>query len=299
MKLPLHVIALCLLLAGCSSSEQKPLVVYTSQDQFYAEAVLRDFTKETGIEVQPVFDTESVKTAGLANRLRQESKHPRCDVFWSNEEMHARLLAADGVFPSSEVRAVGYRTRRLVINTNLMRLDDAPKSLLELTNEVWKGKVVLAYPLYGTTSSHFIALRQHWGAETWRRWCEGLVANRAKVVDGNSVVVRLVGAGEAAIGLTDSDDVVAGQRSSLPVAAAPFGPEMLVIPNTVNVVRPGQAAERFLEFISRTNTLDSLISAGALEGSEPPSSGLKLDWGAAPKDLREAEQILKEIFLRS
>jgi iron(III) transport system substrate-binding protein len=213
------------------------VVLYTSQDQFYAEPILAQFTKDTGIEVRPVFDTESAKTAALAHRLRAEKSNPQCDVFWSNEEMHGHLLARDGVLVSDELRKVGFRTRQLVINTNFLQTSDAPKSLMELTQPKWKGKVALAYPLFGTTSYHFLALRQHWGDPAWREWCNGLIRNEAKVVDGNSVVVRLVGAGECWIGLTDSDDIAAGLRQALPIAAVPNLVESLVIGNTIALVK--------------------------------------------------------------
>ena len=68
-----------------------------------------------------------------------------------------------------------------------------------------------------------VCLRQRWGEANWLAWCRALVANEAKLVDGNSVVVKLVGRGEAAIGLTDSDDILAGQREGLPVAALDVG----------------------------------------------------------------------------
>src|SRR6187455_1304760 len=87
-------ILLSLLLLGCGRNAEH-VVLYTSQDQFYAEPILAQFTKDTGIEVRPVFDTESAKTAALAHRLRAEKSNPQCDVFWSNEEMHGRLLARD------------------------------------------------------------------------------------------------------------------------------------------------------------------------------------------------------------
>ena len=111
--------------------------------------------------------------------------------------------------------AVGYRSRRIVINTNRLSLAAAPHSLLELTNETWRGKVALAYPQFGTTATHFHALRQHWGDERWQAWCRALAANKPLLVDGNSVVVKMVGRGEAWIGLTDSDDIAAGQAGGL------------------------------------------------------------------------------------
>ena len=59
------------------------------------------------------------------------------------------------------------------------------------------------------------------GEERWQAWCRALQANRPFLVDGNSVVVNLVGRGEAWIGLTDSDDIAAGRRDGLPIAELP------------------------------------------------------------------------------
>jgi iron(III) transport system substrate-binding protein len=292
------------LFLGCDRSGRDALVLYTSQDQFYVEPILREFTRQTGVQVRAVFDTESAKTAGLANRLRQEAARPRCDVFWSNEEMHTRLLMHEGVIKPDAVRTVGYRTRRIVVNTNLVSMADAPSDLMALTNSVWKNKVASAYPLYGTTSSHFVALRQLWGEEVWTRWCEGLVANGARIVDGNSVVVRLVGSGEVLVGLTDSDDVAAGNRAGLPVAALPLTPEMPAIANTISVVSADRASEaaRLMDFLSSGETINGLLQAGALEGGDIRSvaaSTLPISWTSVPTELPLAQKTLKQIFLRS
>ena len=297
------VSGLFLFLAGCAQREF--VVLYTSQDQFYAEPILKEFTAATGIEVRPVFDNESAKTAALAHRLRAEKSNPQCDVFWSNEEMHTRLLVRDGVIDSDHWKAVGFRTRRLVINTNLVALSDAPASLLELTQEKWRGKLALSYPLFGTTSAYFLALRQHWGDSQWRAWSEGIIRNGAKVVDGNSVVVRLVGAGECAIGLTDSDDVKAGQRQGLPVAAVEKVEEGLIIPNTISIINRAphpELAARLVEYLSNPLTLQKLVQLGALEGVDPaPLNGpqIKIDWDSALADLEGMNEVLKSIFIRS
>jgi iron(III) transport system substrate-binding protein len=294
------VFALLLLATGCAKRDY--VVLYTSQDQFYAEPILKHFTATTGIEVRPVFDTESAKTAALAHRLRAEKNNPQCDVFWSNEEMHTRFLVRDGIIVSNAVKTIGFRSREVVINTNLVSLTNAPASLLEITQEKWRGKVAVAYPLFGTTSAHFMALRQQWGDAQWRAWCEGLVANGAKIVDGNSVVVRLVGAGECAIGLTDSDDIRAGLRQKLPISSLPTFAEYFLIPNTVSVIsgapRPS-AAERLANFLSDATTLQRLVDLGAIEGIEPPkdSTRLSIDWSKA--DLDGMNEVLRKIFLRS
>jgi iron(III) transport system substrate-binding protein len=137
-------------------------------------------------------------------RLLAERPHPRCDVFWGNEELRTCQLDAQGVWRETNGWATfGHRSRRIVINTNFVALPGAvegggagrgadghvrgipaPRSLHELTNVAWRGKVALAYPLFGTTATHLLALRQHWGEAAWTSWCRAL-ANQPLVVDGN------------------------------------------------------------------------------------------------------------------
>jgi iron(III) transport system substrate-binding protein len=283
------------------------VVAYCAQDQEYAEPIFRDFERETGIRVRPVFDSEAVKTVALANRLLLERDHPQCDVFWGNEELRTRRLADQGVFRQTNGWiAFGYRSRRMVINTNKLTLASAPRSLLELTNATWRGKVALAYPQFGTTSAHFHALRQLWGEAAWEAWCRALAANKPLVVDGNSVVVKSVGAGEAWLGLTDSDDIAAGQREGLPVAALPMSGETLLIPNTLAVTRGAPhplAAQQLVEYLSQPKIIERLVAANALEGADvqkmsSPTRPLRVDWPALLRDLDSTNAKLNAAFLR-
>jgi iron(III) transport system substrate-binding protein len=299
------ICAVLFLLLFPMGSKTERVTAYCAQDQEYAEAIFRDFEKATGVTVRTVYDNEAVKTVGLANRLVAEGTHPRCDVFWSNEEMRTRQLAAQHAFRATNGwAAFGYRSRRMVINTNRLSLASAPRSLLELTNETWRGKVALAYPQFGTTATHFHALRQYWGDARWQAWCRALAANQPFLVDGNSVVVKMVGRGEAWIGLTDSDDIAAGQREGLPVAPLPMTEETLLIPNTVAVVRGGphpQAAQRLFEYLQRRGVAQQLIAANALEGisaSEVSAPTLKVNWPALLADLEGTTAELNKLFLR-
>jgi iron(III) transport system substrate-binding protein len=295
---------LLLLLMKLKSAPPQQVIVYAAQDQVYAEPILMDFERGTGIRVRAVYDSEAVKTVGLANRLLAERAHPQCDVFWGNEELRTRQLAAQGVFRETNGwAAFGYRSRRLVINTNRLPLAAAPRSLRELTNASWRGQIALAYPLFGTTATHFLALRQHWGGSNWLVWCRALAANKPFLVEGNSGVVNLVGRGEAAIGLTDSDDIAAGQRERLPVAAAPLAPESLLIPNTVAVVHGAphpDAAQRLFDYLQRREVVQRLVAANALEGESAgaTTATLQPDWNGLLGDLDSATAALKEIFVR-
>lgn len=285
--------------------QREAVVVYAAQDQVYAEPILREFTRQTGLRVRIVYDSEAVKTVGLANRLLAEQSRPQCDLYWGNEELRTRQLEARQVFRADRPwAAFGYRSRRLVINTNRLALGAAPKTISELTNQVWRGKIALAYPMFGTTATHFLALRQQWGDEPWKQWCHALRENRPLLVDGNSLVAKLVGAGEAWVGLTDSDDITAAQREGDPIIAAPLTAESLLIPNTVAVVRGGPhpaSAQKLFEYLQRREVQEQLVAAGALEGIEVPAvtaPAVRPDWAMLLRDLDAAAESLKGIFLR-
>ena len=281
------------------------VVIYASQDEVYAEPILKGFERETGIRVLPNFDSEAVKTVGLANRLLAERSHTQCDVFWSNEELRTRQLAAAGLFRATNGwAAIGFRSRRVVINTARVPTGEAPTSLQDLAGPKWKGKVAVAYPLFGTTATHFLALRQQWGEARWQAWCRALAANKPYLVDGNSVVVKLVGSGEALVGLTDSDDIADGQREGLPIAPLPMTDDTLLIPNTVAVLRDAPhagAAQRLFDYLQRPATRAALVAAKALEAeASPPAAkaGLHPRWDDLLRDLETGTATLKEIFLR-
>ena len=81
-----------LLLATACRPRTDEVVVYTSVDDLYAREIFAAFTRETGIRVLPVFDTEEAKTLGLVHRILAEKAKPQCDVFWSGECARTVLL---------------------------------------------------------------------------------------------------------------------------------------------------------------------------------------------------------------
>ncbi len=292
------------LISGCSAKNESTVVVYTSQDQVYAEPIFKKFEQERKIKVLPVYDSEAAKTVGLINRLIAEKNHPQCDVFWNSEELRTRQLRAQNLFEKGEWVRFGYRSRRLAIDTNRLNVANAPKTWIELTNANWRGKVVLSYPLFGTTATHFLALRQHWGADGWRNWCRALAANKPMLVDGNSVAAKMVATGEALVAMTDSDDIAAENREGAHLLALPMTGETLLIPNTVCLLRGGphsENAQKLFHFFQQHEVVESLVAARALEGisaDEIKTPTLQPDWEKLLSEPEAAAKELKEIFLR-
>jgi iron(III) transport system substrate-binding protein len=179
-----------------------------------------------------------------------------------------------------------------------------PGSLLELTNAVWRGRIALAYPLFGSTATHLLALRQHWGTNTWENWCRALAANKPFLVEGNSASARAVADGRAEIALTDSDDIVAVNRDGVRLSVLSITSETLLLPNTVAVIRGAphpEAAQRLFDYLQTPAVVQRLVEAGALEESSSTNAAaqtLQPDWEALLRDLDTGTRELQRLFVR-
>jgi iron(III) transport system substrate-binding protein len=269
-------------------------VLYSSVDEPLLRELVADYMKESGERVMVVGDTEATKTTGLVQRLIAERERPRCDVWWSNEPFGTIGLAGQGLFEPLKIvpalRELGWppeligsndawvgfaqRARVIVYNTERLSRDEAPTSLTDLLRPELNGRVGIARPEFGTTRGHMAALVAAHGPDRTRAYLRALKDHGVRLYDGNSVVVRAVAGGEIDVGLTDTDDVFAGQRNGWKVdftleriddrsATGQWPPALtgegtlpsigpLVIPNTIARVRGGpnpEAAERLIEYL--------------------------------------------------
>jgi iron(III) transport system substrate-binding protein len=251
-----------LLPAGCDSAKPR-VVLYCAQDREFAEGLLRDFTTESGLAVDPKFDTEANKSVSLYTELVHEKDRPRCDVHWNNEILSTLRLQRQGLLepydspsatpypasakaPDHSWHAFAARARVLLVNTKLVPEAERPRSLLDLTDPRWKGKVAMAKPQFGTTATQAACLFEVLGPEKARAFYRGLKDNAVQVVAGNKQSAEGAGQGRFAVGLTDTDDAIAEVKAGNPVAIVfpdrdghKDHPRMgtLYIPNTVTVVR--------------------------------------------------------------
>jgi iron(III) transport system substrate-binding protein len=253
----LCVVSFLLAAVGCGQSTPR-VVLYCAQDREFAEQVLEEFTRQTGLEVAPKFDTEAQKSVSLYVELVQERARPRCDVFWNNEILSTIRLQRQGLlepytsssadpFPArtkakdSTWQAFAERARIIVINTDLVRPDERPRSLLDLTDACWRGKAAIAKPGFGTTATEAACLFATLGSEKAKAYYRDLHKNGVHIVSGNKQVAEGVGQGQFAVGVTDTDDAVAEIDAGRPVAIIfPGGTEgmgTLFIPNTLAILR--------------------------------------------------------------
>lgn len=277
-----------------AANEGRTVTIYVSTDRVFSEPVLREYEKRTGVRVTPVYDTEETKSTGLANRLLAEQARPQADVFWSNEPVRTLVLKARGVLapyrspsaqgiPPALVDPEGYwtgfsaRIRVIAYNTTLVKPEEAPQSIFDLTDARWRGQVAMADPRFGSTSFHVAALYAMAGDEKMDDFFRRLKANGVRVVDGNSVVRDLVARGDVKVGLTDTDDVNVAIEDGQPIAMVlPDGAGLgvPVMPNMVSLIAsaPHQTEGRLL--------IDYLLSAdveGQLARSEAVQIPLHTD----------------------
>ncbi|MHC4351600.1 MAG: extracellular solute-binding protein, partial [Planctomycetota bacterium] len=222
-----------------------------------------EFEEQMGIKVLARFDTEASKTAGLARRIKAEAASPVADVFWSSEIFHTIRLAGENLlapydsdatsdwpalYADPNGRWYGFALRARVIAYSMERVsaEEAPKSLEEVLDSKWKGRLVMAAPEFGTTGGDVASWFAHYGPNRARQILEALKANEMRIVAGNSTAVRMVATGQADVCFTDTDDVYAAQRNGWPVAMNfldQAGEGVLTIPNTAAVVRGARHPE--------------------------------------------------------
>jgi iron(III) transport system substrate-binding protein len=310
----------------------------------YAEPILRQFGRQSGLRVRPVYDTEAAKSLGLARRIVDERQRPRADVFWSSEVVRliglkqAGLLepyrspAAAGIPPRYRDAAgawTGFAARARVIVWNPRRVSQPPRSLLTLSRPAWRGEVVMANPLFGTTASEAAALFQVLGPGRARAHLRALRENGVRIVDGNAVAADWVARGEAKVGLTDTDDAFSRIRDGKPLRMLypdQEGIGTLVIPNTVALIRgaPHSAnGRRLIDYLlspaveaalargdSRQIPLRAGVPAppGTPELTDAPSvvragrrpllRAMAVDYQRLAAEMEPVDGFLRELFLR-
>jgi len=287
-------------------NETQSVVVYVSHDEVFSEPILKDFEKETGIRVRAVYDTEETKSTGAMNRLIAEKNNPQADVYWANEPIRAEVLRqqhiaaaylspnADGItatFRDPQGYWTGFAARARVL---IVHKDENPKptSVFSYADPRWRGRTVIANPLFGTTTDQIAALFVLLGDERARAFMQGLHENGVKLSPSNGDSADLVARGQFAFSLVDSDDVVNRMKQHEPVTmvypdqgADEIG--SLIVPNAAVLIAgsPHQdAGKKLIDYLLSTETERKLAFSDAAQ--IPLHPGV-----ATPSGLRPIESI--------
>jgi iron(III) transport system substrate-binding protein len=254
------------------------LVVYCAHDSVFADGILGDFQKRTGIEVVTRYDTEATKSLSLVELLLREKDAPRCDVFWNNELLGTMDLAERGVlagyrgtgweripaaFKAPDAQWAGFaaRFRVHIVNTTKIALDDPRVAALarpDVSGDL--SRVAMAKPLYGTTLTHYVLWWNNWGGDQLRSWHERTRQLGLRELNGNGAVKDAVAEGVCDYGFTDTDDFYDAKDAGFPVALKPVrlaSGQTICIPNTVALIRGARheaQARQLIDFLLSADT---------------------------------------------
>jgi iron(III) transport system substrate-binding protein len=314
---------------GNACAKENEVVVYVSEDQVFSEPILKDFEKETGIKVRAVYDTEEAKGTGVMNRLLMEKNNPQADVYWANEPIRAVVLKQSGVtaayispnskdIPDILKDPQGYwtsfsaRARVLVVNKKAVT---QPTSIMAYTEPQWKGKAVVANPLFGTTTAEVAALFTIWGEDRAKAFMTDMKKNGTKVSTNNGESADLVAAGEFDFSLVDSDDVINRIRQGKAIEMIfPDQKEgevgCMLVPNAVVIIKNSQhpkAAQKLVDYLLSKDTERKLAYADCAQiplhpGVETPSDVpkiesvkiMKIDYSKVAQKLQDIQPFLKD-----
>jgi len=303
--------ALCLIAFSCKERpgrDRRQVVLYCSVDQVFAESMIAEFEKLSGIKVLARFDIEANKTFGLVQRIRAEAASPVADVFWSSEVFYTIRLGRENLlttysgprtknWPALFADPNGYwygfalRGRVIAYNTKRVAPEDAPRSLEDVLESKWKGRLVMAEPEFGTTGGDVASWFAHYGPDRAREILEALKANEIRLVAGNSTAVRMIATGQADVCFTDTDDVYAAQANGWPVAMNFLdqgGDGALAIPNTAAIIRGAphpEEARELMDFLLSERLEQMLVESDSHNSPIHPALARQYKAYAIPKPL--------------
>ena len=202
--------------AEATEEGDRRLTVYSGRSQSLVEPLLEDFGESTGIDIR-------VKYAGSASTaatLLEEGENTPADVVFLQDPGSLGSLAGAGMLadlpqetlervdsrlrdPDGQWVGTSGRARTVIYNTETIDPDaDLPESILDFTNEEWRGRVGWA-PRNGSFQSFVTALRQQLGEDGARDWLEGMRDNDAQEYQNNTSIVQATANGEVEVGFVN------------------------------------------------------------------------------------------------
>ena len=200
-----------------SSSEAEPtlLTVYSGRNENLVGPLLEQFEKDSGIAIQVKYGG----TAEIAATILEEGANSPADVFYAQDAgalgalqaenrlaalPDAILNAVEPRFRSPQGQWVGTsgRARVVVYNTENVKPEDLPPSILDFTDPIWKGRIGWA-PTNGSFQAFVTAMRVTLGDDRTRAWLEGIKANEPMVYTSNTPTVQAAVDGEIAVGFVN------------------------------------------------------------------------------------------------
>jgi iron(III) transport system substrate-binding protein len=199
-------------LAACGGGDDADLVVYNAQHEELIDQVAKAFEKKTGMKVE----LRNNDDLSLANQLVAEGKASPADVFLTENSPAMSLVQSKGLLAKLDQKTLdnipaqyrptdgtwtGFAARStvLVYNTKEVTPSQLPRSIMDLAEPQWKGKVSFS-PTGADFQAIVSAVLHLEGEAKTKEWLAGLKRN-GEVYDGNNVVLQSVNKGDVETGI--------------------------------------------------------------------------------------------------
>lgn len=249
--------------------ETQNLIIYSGRSKALVEPLVTSFKEITGINVEVKYGG----TSQLAIALMEEGDKSPADLFWAQDagalgalggQDLLRTIPTDimGILDRSFVNAAGTwiatsgRGRVLAYSSIRVNQNELPKSVFDLTNPKFKGRVAWA-PSNGSFQAFVSAITEMHGIERTRDWLNAMKLNGAIAFTNNNAILQGIAAGEADFGITNHYYLLRSKADdpSFPVEQTHFADGD--VGNMLNVAGVGllksgknaSTAEQFLTYI--------------------------------------------------
>lgn len=204
------------LLTSCASESttagDQSITIYSGRSEDLISPLLKQFTADTGIGVEVRYSD----SASLAAQILEEGDNVKADVFFSQDAGALGAISEAGAFKAldnditslvdAKYRAVDNtwigvsgRSRVLSYNASLVDVAELPKSIFDLTDTKWKGKVGIA-PTNASFQASITAMRVLAGEQATVNWLTSMKEN-AVLFEKNSQILEAVESGQISVGL--------------------------------------------------------------------------------------------------
>ena len=199
-----------------TEDRDRTLTVYSGRSQSLVHPLLEAFGEWAGVDIR-------VKYAGSASTaatLLEEGDNTPADVVFLQEPGSLGSLGANGMLadlpqatldkvdprlrdPNGRWIGTSGRARTIIYNTEAINPEtDLPSTILEFTNDEWKGRVGWA-PRNGSFQAFVTALRLQLGEDAAREWLEGMRDNDPQEYPNNTSIVQAAASGEVDVGFVN------------------------------------------------------------------------------------------------
>jgi len=204
-------------LTGCvkestPTTGQESITVYSGRSEDLIAPLLEQFTAESGIAVEVRYSD----SASLAAQILEEGTNVKADVFLSQDAGALGAVSEAGAFKKlnsditdlvgAQYRAadgtwvgVSGRSRVISYDPNQVSETELPKSIFDLADPYWKGKIGIA-PTNASFQAAVTAMRVVKGDAETSAWLKAMKTN-AVLFEKNGQILEAVETGQIAAGL--------------------------------------------------------------------------------------------------